>query len=169
MGDWGYCELMHVFYDNEIESGGLLWQSDSTETRAWHYLVSSFCIAFDEAINQHRWFYRIQLTDYTNVKCLSCDLDAERCQYYSVSFSKEAKFYLLRCLGKFAASVRKSRSLACGSSCPYCLGEGSPKGFLSAPSLSSLLSPFVRHPQRHLSPFLPSHIMWCVHIIFSSL
>ncbi|MEJ1278181.1 dipeptidylpeptidase 4 [Cricetulus griseus] len=41
--------------------------------------------------------YLIQLTDHTNVKCISCDLYPERCQYYSVSFSKEAKYYQLRC------------------------------------------------------------------------
>ncbi|XP_038192083.1 dipeptidyl peptidase 4 [Arvicola amphibius] len=46
-----------------------------------------------------RNLYKIQLTDHTNVKCLSCDLDPERCQYYSVSFSKEARYYQLRCLG----------------------------------------------------------------------
>ncbi|XP_055455992.1 dipeptidyl peptidase 4 isoform X2 [Psammomys obesus] len=43
--------------------------------------------------------YLIQLTDPTNVKCLSCDLNPERCQYYSVSFSKEAKYYQLICWG----------------------------------------------------------------------
>ncbi|CAH6788569.1 Dpp4 [Phodopus roborovskii] len=46
-----------------------------------------------------RNLYKIQLTDHTNVKCLSCDLYPERCQYYSVSFSKEAKYYQLRCSG----------------------------------------------------------------------
>lgn len=121
----------------------LLWQSNSTETRAQHRLVSSFCIALDEAINHHCWFYRIQLTDHTNVKCISCDLYPERCQYYSVSFSKEAKYYQLRCSGKFALAVRKSRWLAYGSSCPYHPEGGGPKGFLLAPSLSSLLRFFA--------------------------
>ncbi|KAL6071221.1 hypothetical protein STEG23_038332, partial [Scotinomys teguina] len=46
-----------------------------------------------------RNLYQIQLTNHTNVKCLTCDLDPERCQYYSVSFSKEAKFYQLKCYG----------------------------------------------------------------------
>ncbi|XP_035315856.1 dipeptidyl peptidase 4 [Cricetulus griseus] len=46
-----------------------------------------------------RNLYKIQLTDHTNVKCISCDLYPERCQYYSVSFSKEAKYYQLRCSG----------------------------------------------------------------------
>lgn len=46
-----------------------------------------------------RNLYKIQLTDHTNVKCLSCDLNPERCQYYAVSFSKEAKYYQLGCWG----------------------------------------------------------------------
>ncbi|XP_029790346.1 dipeptidyl peptidase 4 isoform X3 [Suricata suricatta] len=46
-----------------------------------------------------RNLYRIQLNDYTKVTCPSCDLEPERCQYYSVSFSKDAKFYQLRCSG----------------------------------------------------------------------
>ncbi|KAF0881930.1 DPP4 peptidase, partial [Crocuta crocuta] len=47
-----------------------------------------------------RNLYKIQLNDYTKVTCLSCELDPERCQYYSVSFSKDAKYYQLRCSGK---------------------------------------------------------------------
>uniref|UniRef100_A0A8C8ZU86 Dipeptidyl peptidase 4 n=1 Tax=Prolemur simus TaxID=1328070 RepID=A0A8C8ZU86_PROSS len=46
-----------------------------------------------------RNLYKIQLNDYTKVTCLTCELDPERCQYYSVSFSKEAKYYQLRCSG----------------------------------------------------------------------
>ncbi|XP_030886685.1 dipeptidyl peptidase 4 [Leptonychotes weddellii] len=46
-----------------------------------------------------RNLYKIQLSNYTNVTCLSCELNPERCQYYSVSFSKEAKYYQLRCSG----------------------------------------------------------------------
>ncbi|EQB77339.1 hypothetical protein CB1_000290026 [Camelus ferus] len=41
----------------------------------------------------------VQLNDYTKVTCLTCELDPERCQYYSASFSKEAKYYQLRCSG----------------------------------------------------------------------
>uniref|UniRef100_A0A803W1T1 Dipeptidyl peptidase 4 n=1 Tax=Ficedula albicollis TaxID=59894 RepID=A0A803W1T1_FICAL len=32
-------------------------------------------------------------------KCVSCNLDQERCQYYSVSFSKDTQYYQLNCLG----------------------------------------------------------------------
>ncbi|XP_048201285.1 dipeptidyl peptidase 4 [Perognathus longimembris pacificus] len=46
-----------------------------------------------------RNLYKIQLNDHTKVTCLSCDLNPERCQYYSVSFSKQAKYYQLRCSG----------------------------------------------------------------------
>uniref|UniRef100_A0A452U6A2 Dipeptidyl peptidase 4 n=1 Tax=Ursus maritimus TaxID=29073 RepID=A0A452U6A2_URSMA len=47
-----------------------------------------------------RNLYKIQLSDHTKVTCLSCELNPERCQYYSVSFSEEAKYYQLRCSGK---------------------------------------------------------------------
>ncbi|XP_004674931.1 PREDICTED: dipeptidyl peptidase 4 [Condylura cristata] len=46
-----------------------------------------------------RNLYKIQLSDTTKVTCLSCELNPERCQYYSVSFSKDAKYYQLRCSG----------------------------------------------------------------------
>ncbi|KAM9235833.1 dipeptidyl peptidase 4-like [Leptosomus discolor] len=34
-----------------------------------------------------------------STKCVSCDLNQERCQYYSVSFSKDAQYYQLDCRG----------------------------------------------------------------------
>lgn len=46
-----------------------------------------------------RNLYKIQLTDYTKVTCISCELKPNECQYYSASFSKEAKYYQLRCSG----------------------------------------------------------------------
>ncbi|XP_066135290.1 dipeptidyl peptidase 4 [Saccopteryx bilineata] len=46
-----------------------------------------------------RNLYKIQLNDHTKVMCLSCKLNPERCQYYSVLFSKDAKYYQLRCSG----------------------------------------------------------------------
>ncbi|KAF6361377.1 dipeptidyl peptidase 4 [Rhinolophus ferrumequinum] len=46
-----------------------------------------------------RNLYKIQLTDYTKVTCLSCELNPKECQYYSASFSKEAKYYQLICSG----------------------------------------------------------------------
>ncbi|KAM6307128.1 dipeptidyl peptidase 4 [Aegotheles albertisi] len=35
----------------------------------------------------------------SSAKCVSCDLNKERCQYYSVSFSKDAQYYQLDCRG----------------------------------------------------------------------
>ncbi|OXB69255.1 hypothetical protein ASZ78_011375 [Callipepla squamata] len=34
-----------------------------------------------------------------STQCVSCDLNQERCQYYSASFSKDALYYQLNCLG----------------------------------------------------------------------
>lgn len=61
---------------------------------------SFFHLSFHQVLNLHHWFYRIQLNDYTKVTCLSCELNPERCQYYSASFSNKAKYYQLRCFGK---------------------------------------------------------------------
>ena len=46
-----------------------------------------------------RNLYKIQLNNVTKVTCLTCNLHQERCRYYSASFSKEAKYYQLRCSG----------------------------------------------------------------------
>ncbi|XP_049629323.1 dipeptidyl peptidase 4 [Suncus etruscus] len=46
-----------------------------------------------------RNLYKIQQNDYTKVTCVSCELNPVRCQYYSASFSKEAKYYQLLCSG----------------------------------------------------------------------
>nr|AXB27022.1 dipeptidyl peptidase IV [Carollia perspicillata] len=46
-----------------------------------------------------RNLYKIQLGNYTKGTCLTCELRPERCQYYSASFSKEGKYYQLRCSG----------------------------------------------------------------------
>ncbi|XP_049743262.1 dipeptidyl peptidase 4 isoform X2 [Elephas maximus indicus] len=46
-----------------------------------------------------RNLYKVQLNDVTKVTCLTCELYPERCQYYSVSFSKDTKYYQLRCSG----------------------------------------------------------------------
>lgn len=99
------------------------------------------------------------------MKCLSCDLDPERCQYYSVSFSKEAKYYQLRCLGKFAPAVRKRGWLICGRSCPYCPERGDPKDVFPTPRLSSLLYPFAFVILGALEDTQSCHVM-CVHYLF---
>uniref|UniRef100_A0A8C5U5W7 Dipeptidyl peptidase 4 n=1 Tax=Malurus cyaneus samueli TaxID=2593467 RepID=A0A8C5U5W7_9PASS len=46
-----------------------------------------------------RNLYKVLLESSPNfTKCVSCDLDQKRCQYYSVSFSKDAEYYQLNCL-----------------------------------------------------------------------
>ncbi|XP_067994866.1 dipeptidyl peptidase 4 [Melanerpes formicivorus] len=47
-----------------------------------------------------RNLYKVLLESSPNsIKCVSCDLNQERCQYYSVSFSKDAQYYQLDCHG----------------------------------------------------------------------
>ncbi|XP_008176683.1 dipeptidyl peptidase 4 [Chrysemys picta bellii] len=46
----------------------------------------------------------------TTPKCVSCDLDKDRCQYYSASFSNDAQYYLLNCYGPGLPTSMLSRS-----------------------------------------------------------
>uniref|UniRef100_A0A8D0KWA4 Dipeptidyl peptidase 4 n=1 Tax=Strix occidentalis caurina TaxID=311401 RepID=A0A8D0KWA4_STROC len=47
-----------------------------------------------------RNLYKVLLeSSPSSTKCVSCDLSQERCQYYSVSFSKDAQYYQLDCRG----------------------------------------------------------------------
>ncbi|XP_010151835.1 PREDICTED: dipeptidyl peptidase 4, partial [Eurypyga helias] len=47
-----------------------------------------------------RNLYKVLLESSPNSpQCVSCDLNQERCQYYSVSFSKDAQYYQLNCHG----------------------------------------------------------------------
>ncbi|KAF1466642.1 Dipeptidyl peptidase 4, partial [Spheniscus demersus] len=46
-----------------------------------------------------RNLYKVVLEGSPNSTCVSCDLNRERCQYYSVSFSKDARYYQLDCRG----------------------------------------------------------------------
>ncbi|XP_014810209.1 PREDICTED: dipeptidyl peptidase 4 [Calidris pugnax] len=47
-----------------------------------------------------RNLYKVLLESSPNsTKCVSCDLNKERCRYYSVSFSKDAQYYQLDCGG----------------------------------------------------------------------
>uniref|UniRef100_A0A8C3LKP2 Dipeptidyl peptidase 4 n=1 Tax=Chrysolophus pictus TaxID=9089 RepID=A0A8C3LKP2_CHRPC len=45
-----------------------------------------------------------------STQCVSCDLNQERCQYYSASFSKDAQYYQLNCLGPGLPLVTLHRS-----------------------------------------------------------
>ncbi|KAJ7345708.1 hypothetical protein JRQ81_001658 [Phrynocephalus forsythii] len=46
-----------------------------------------------------RNLYKVELRNSAAKTCISCNLDKERCQYYSVSFSADAKYYKLNCYG----------------------------------------------------------------------
>ncbi|KFQ33494.1 Dipeptidyl peptidase 4, partial [Mesitornis unicolor] len=47
-----------------------------------------------------RNLYKVLLeSSPSSTRCVSCDLNRERCQYYSVSFSKDARYYQLDCRG----------------------------------------------------------------------
>ncbi|NXE46567.1 DPP4 peptidase, partial [Casuarius casuarius] len=47
-----------------------------------------------------RNLYKVLLeSSPSSTKCVSCDLNEERCQYYSVSFSEDAQYYQLVCYG----------------------------------------------------------------------
>ncbi|NXU56328.1 DPP4 peptidase, partial [Turnix velox] len=47
-----------------------------------------------------RNLYKVLLESSPNsTRCVSCDLNQERCLYYSVSFSKDAQYYQLHCAG----------------------------------------------------------------------
>ncbi|XP_036601940.1 dipeptidyl peptidase 4 [Trichosurus vulpecula] len=46
-----------------------------------------------------RNLYRINLDSSKDVRCITCEFNPERCQYFSVSFSQEANYYQLRCTG----------------------------------------------------------------------
>ncbi|XP_064020222.1 dipeptidyl peptidase 4 isoform X1 [Pogoniulus pusillus] len=47
-----------------------------------------------------RNLYKVLLeSSPSSTRCVSCDLNPERCQYYSVSFSKDAQYYQLNCRG----------------------------------------------------------------------
>uniref|UniRef100_A0A6J0U405 Dipeptidyl peptidase 4 n=1 Tax=Pogona vitticeps TaxID=103695 RepID=A0A6J0U405_9SAUR len=52
-----------------------------------------------ENIPGGRNLYKMELKDSRAKTCISCSLDEERCQYYSVSFSTDARYYKLNCYG----------------------------------------------------------------------
>lgn len=118
---WGYYAFICIFISLEkvFEDCFGLLRSLKLQPGI-HYPMPSFHLSFNQTLNFHHWFYRIQLNDYSKVTCLSCELDPERCQYYSVSFSKEATYYQLRCSGKLEQTAgREGSSLGyqqCGSS-----------------------------------------------------
>ncbi|XP_019492386.1 PREDICTED: dipeptidyl peptidase 4 [Hipposideros armiger] len=73
------------------------WEVISIEALTSYYLY--YISNENKGMPGGRNLYKIKLNDYTNVTCISCELKPNECQYYSASFSKEAKYYQLRCSG----------------------------------------------------------------------
>uniref|UniRef100_V9KA33 Dipeptidyl peptidase 4-like protein n=1 Tax=Callorhinchus milii TaxID=7868 RepID=V9KA33_CALMI len=53
-----------------------------------------------------RNLYKIGIGNQSEKKCITCDLDVNRGQYYSAYFSKSAKYYVLYCYGPGVPSVK---------------------------------------------------------------
>ncbi|NXY06284.1 DPP4 peptidase, partial [Pteruthius melanotis] len=92
----------HIHYINgsqapvAITSGE--WEVISIEavTDNFLYYISNE----NDGIPGGRNLYKVLLESSPKItKCVSCNLDQKRCQYYSVSFSKDAQYYQLNCLG----------------------------------------------------------------------
>uniref|UniRef100_A0A8C4KLD7 Dipeptidyl peptidase 4 n=1 Tax=Dromaius novaehollandiae TaxID=8790 RepID=A0A8C4KLD7_DRONO len=60
-----------------------------------------------------RNLYKVLLeSSPSSTKCVSCDLNEERCQYYSVSFSEDAQYYQLVCYGEIMFLIFNSYQLS---------------------------------------------------------
>ncbi|EHA97476.1 Dipeptidyl peptidase 4 [Heterocephalus glaber] len=95
----GYKHICHFQIDNRdctfITKGA--WEVIGIEALTSDYLY--YISNEHKGMPGGRNLYKIQLNDNAKVECLSCELNPQRCQYYSVSFSKEAKYYQLKCWG----------------------------------------------------------------------
>ncbi|XP_042319885.1 dipeptidyl peptidase 4 [Sceloporus undulatus] len=52
-----------------------------------------------ESMPGGRNLYKVELKNGFPKTCISCNLNKERCQYYSASFSTDARYYILNCYG----------------------------------------------------------------------
>ncbi|XP_004375482.1 dipeptidyl peptidase 4 isoform X1 [Trichechus manatus latirostris] len=95
----GYKHICHFQIDNKdctfITKGA--WEVIGIEALTSEYLY--YLSNEHKGMPGGRNLYKIRLNDVTNVTCLTCGLYPERCQYYSVSFSQDTKYYQLRCSG----------------------------------------------------------------------
>ncbi|XP_069080355.1 dipeptidyl peptidase 4-like isoform X2 [Pleurodeles waltl] len=89
----------HIYYFNINQQEALTrgkWEVTKivTVTDDFLYYISN------EGFPGRRNLFRINLKESSKTpECLSCHLRPERCQYYSASFSKNARFYQLTCSG----------------------------------------------------------------------
>uniref|UniRef100_A0A8C3VH92 Dipeptidyl peptidase 4 n=1 Tax=Catharus ustulatus TaxID=91951 RepID=A0A8C3VH92_CATUS len=76
------------------------WEVISIEAVTNQFL---YYISNENAMPGGRNLYKVLLESNPKItKCVSCNLDEDRCKYYSVSFSKDTQYYQLNCLGEYA-------------------------------------------------------------------
>ncbi|XP_053140893.1 dipeptidyl peptidase 4 [Hemicordylus capensis] len=91
----------HIHYINStknvipITSGKWEVISLSALTDAYIYFISN---EFENKPGG-RNLYKVDLRNDYRKTCISCELFKERCQYYSASFSTDARYYKLNCIG----------------------------------------------------------------------
>uniref|UniRef100_A0A803TUH7 Dipeptidyl peptidase 4 n=1 Tax=Anolis carolinensis TaxID=28377 RepID=A0A803TUH7_ANOCA len=74
--------------------------SDTKGYKHIHYIDSTGVSDIDvTAFDRGRNLYKVELKSGFPKKCISCNLDKERCQYYSAYFSTNARYYKLNCNG----------------------------------------------------------------------
>uniref|UniRef100_A0A8C3VKT9 Dipeptidyl peptidase 4 n=1 Tax=Catharus ustulatus TaxID=91951 RepID=A0A8C3VKT9_CATUS len=72
------------------------WEVISIEAVTNQFL---YYISNENAMPGGRNLYKVLLESNPKItKCVSCNLDEDRCKYYSVSFSKDTQYYQLNCL-----------------------------------------------------------------------
>ncbi|KAM6397630.1 dipeptidyl peptidase 4 [Pluvialis apricaria] len=92
----------HIHYINSSQAPVPItagkWEVISIEavTKNFLYYISNE----NRGMPGGRNLYKVLLeSSPDSTKCVSCDLNPERCQYYSVSFSKDTQYYQLDCRG----------------------------------------------------------------------
>uniref|UniRef100_A0A8C0VSH1 Dipeptidyl peptidase 4 n=1 Tax=Cyanistes caeruleus TaxID=156563 RepID=A0A8C0VSH1_CYACU len=82
----------HIHYINSSQVRNIVWDS--------HCWLVYYISNENHEMPGGRNLYKVLLESSPKItKCVSCNLDQERCQYYSVSFSKDTQYYQLNCLG----------------------------------------------------------------------
>uniref|UniRef100_A0A8C3VJF5 Dipeptidyl peptidase 4 n=1 Tax=Catharus ustulatus TaxID=91951 RepID=A0A8C3VJF5_CATUS len=90
----------HIHYINgsqaPINMTSGKWEVISIEAVTNQFL---YYISNENAMPGGRNLYKVLLESNPKItKCVSCNLDEDRCKYYSVSFSKDTQYYQLNCL-----------------------------------------------------------------------
>uniref|UniRef100_A0A8C0VTL4 Dipeptidyl peptidase 4 n=1 Tax=Cyanistes caeruleus TaxID=156563 RepID=A0A8C0VTL4_CYACU len=84
----------HIHYINSSQVRNIVWDS--------HCWLVYYISNENHEMPGGRNLYKVLLESSPKItKCVSCNLDQERCQYYSVSFSKDTQYYQLNCLGEY--------------------------------------------------------------------